>query len=298
MHRHAFLVVLVVLAGVVSTVSAVGGADKDPRKYFREPPDKAHAHFDLRYFKGDVDDKSQSLQRLVQAYLTMARSQHVETWLAHGTLLGWWWNGRIMPWDTDIDVQVGTQTLLWLGDHLNGTLYNHTYVNQAGVDETRAYLIDINRAARERVRGDGMNVIDGRFIDTRNGLFIDITAISEIHPQYDPGVWQCKNMHRYETRQIWPLRETEFEGVPALVPYDFERTLVEEYRAEALTRTEFEGYVTRKTFFNSQLTGLCRHRWSVDEKQWLAQRKKRRADGRWQGRTIQHLQEVEETKIP
>ena len=58
-----------------------------------------------------------------------------------------------------------------------------------------------------------------------------------------PGIWSCKNFHRYRTRDLYPLRETVFEGVPALVPYSFDRILTEEYSARALTKTMHEGYV-------------------------------------------------------
>lgn len=89
-----------------------------------------------------------------------------------------------------------------------------------------------------------MNVIDARWIDMRNGLFIDITGLSEIHPDTHPGIWSCKNYHLYHTSELYPMRETMFEGVMAKVPYEYDKILTDEYGVRALLTTEFNGYVT------------------------------------------------------
>ncbi len=39
------------------------------------------------------------------------------------------------------------------------------------------------------------------------------------------------------------MRETEFEGVPATIPYSFEKALTDEYGTKCLVVTEWEGYV-------------------------------------------------------
>lgn len=83
----------------------------------------------------------------------------------------------------------------------------------------------------------GLNVIDARWIDMENGMFIDITGLVEREPVRRPGVWSCKNFHRYRTEEVWPLRETVFEGVRAMVPFEFETVLTDEYGMRALTAT-------------------------------------------------------------
>ncbi len=173
---------------------------------------------------------------MIRAYLSTFRALHIETWIAHGTLLGWWWNGQILPWDWDLDVQVSAQSLSYIGEFLNYT--THSY--KSGIVH-RQYFLDVNPYHRERVRGDGWNIIDARWIDMRNGLFIDITGISETNPADQPDVWTCKNEHVYKTTDIWPLRETVFEGVTALVPFAYDKVLTEEYEAKALTLTEYKG---------------------------------------------------------
>ncbi len=178
---------------------------------------------------------------MIRAYLSTFRDLHVETWIAQGTLLGWWWNGQILPWDWDLDVQVSEQTLSYMAGFLNYTTYNYKSGNVE-----RQYFLDVNPNYIERTRGDGWNIIDARWIDTRNGLFIDITGISETDPADRPSVWSCKNEHDYRMADIWPLRESTFEGVSALIPFAYDQVLTAEYGAKALTVTEYEGYVLSK----------------------------------------------------
>ncbi|KAH8657066.1 LicD family-domain-containing protein [Tricladium varicosporioides] len=235
-------------------------------KYFHEPGgDDELGHYDIRYFKEPVsyEVRGETLYNLIRSYLTVFREKDIETWIAHGTLLGWWWNGKIMPWDWDLDTQVSASTLTWLGENLNMTFHDYTGTLSDGSSVRKRYLLDVNPNHVERVRGNGQNVIDARWIDTENGLFIDITGLAETNPSMQPGIWSCKNFHRYRTRDLYPLRETEFEGVPALVPYSFDRILTEEYSARALTKTEHQG-----------------HRWIPEQKEWVKQDTLHRFGGR------------------
>lgn len=246
----------------VELLKRAGGPTTPPQqprpdpKYFHEPGgNDILGHYDIRYYQGQpvsYEVRGDTLHHMVRAYLTTFRERNVETWIAHGTLLGWWWNGKILPWDWDLDVQVSASTLTWLGDNMNMTMHNYSFVAEDGTETTREYLLDINPNSKERVRGDGMNVIDARWIDVRNGLFIDITGLSETNPSTQPGVWSCKNYHRYRTRDLYPLRETIFEGVPALVPYSFDKILTEEYSGRALTSTFHEGYVPSLLFIGGK----------------------------------------------
>ena len=134
-----------------------------------------------------------------------------------------------LPWDWDMDTQVSGATLDYLGKHHNNTM--HHYVSDDKQTE-RKYLLDVNSWIWERERGDGMNIIDARWIDIRNGLFIDITGLSETHPDTNPGVWSCKNYHRYRTSELYPLRESMFEGVPVKIPYAYDKILQDEYQQD------------------------------------------------------------------
>lgn len=101
---------------------------------------------------------------------------------------------QILPWDWDLDVQMSADTLTMIGDRYNMT--RHKYVSKDGLVE-REYLLDVNPWIWQRVRGDGMNVIDARWVDVRNGLYIDITGIAETQPDSMPNILNCKNYHRY-----------------------------------------------------------------------------------------------------
>jgi len=84
-----FLLAQIVLAG------------KTDDKYFHEPgEDDRHHHYDSRFFERVVSDGERqiTLRALVRAYLLLFENFQLDTWIAHGTLLGWYWNGRILPW--------------------------------------------------------------------------------------------------------------------------------------------------------------------------------------------------------
>ncbi|KAI1642193.1 LicD family-domain-containing protein [Daldinia loculata] len=256
-------------------------------KYFHEAGATLElGHYDARFFRGVVPyaEHGPALQRLIRSWLTTTRELGVDTWLAHGTLLGWWWNGRVMPWDYDLDVQMPTATLSYLGRHFNRTLHDYQFIvegdgrggetiiaaggsvdagdgrgNREDSDRgedivyiNKTYLLDVNPHHADLTRGNGANIIDARWIDTGTGLFVDITGLAERDAVGSPGVWSCKNAHRYRTREIYPVRRTEFEGVPARVPYAFDKILTDEYGEKSLVNTEWAG-----------------HRWVPELKEWV-----------------------------
>ncbi|KAG8526209.1 uncharacterized protein KY384_000202 [Bacidia gigantensis] len=231
-------------------------------KYFHEPNgDEALNHYDDRYHHHVLgyDEKTDTQVHLIRSYLEFFRKNGMETWLAHGTLLGWWWNSKMLPWDWDIDTQISVGTLLHLADNHNATFYNYksddTEVDPATSKSkpiTRKYHLDVNPAIYVRMRNSGANIIDARWIDVRNGLYIDITAVAEIHPEVSPGMWLCKNYHRYRTRDLWPMRETMYEGAVAKVPYAYNQVLSREYGDKALVTDEYQG-----------------HKWSLADRVWV-----------------------------
>jgi len=121
--------------------------------------------------------------------------------------------------------------------------HNHTSheYHSPELNITRRYILDINPWSWERVKGDGANLIDGRFIDMSNGLFLDITGLTANDPN-NTDVIECKNEHRYNSSDIFPLRESVFEGVPAKVPYAYADVLVEEYSNQAILQTKFHDH--------------------------------------------------------
>jgi hypothetical protein len=129
-----------------------------------------------------------------------------------------------------------------MANKFNNTL--HKYTATVGKDKqptTTIYLLDVNPHCILRARGDGLNVIDARWINMDNGLYIDITGLSELDPEEHPGVVSCKNRHDYNVNNLYPLQDTEYEGVAAKVPAASSTLLVEEYGQKCLTLEEYEG---------------------------------------------------------
>lgn len=114
-------------------------------------------------------------------------------------------------------------------------------------NNTREYLLDVNPWAYFRDRGPGHNIIDARWIDTRSGLYIDITGLSVLQPDKAPDVWECKNRHKYRTEDLYPMRRSTFEGMSALIPYNYQDILTEEYGDKALAKTAFLAYVPNES---------------------------------------------------
>ncbi|KAF4470230.1 hypothetical protein FALBO_2864 [Fusarium albosuccineum] len=230
-------------------------AKEETSKYFREAGGNIDlGHYDRRYFKDKVayEEHRFVLRDLIRSYLSSMDGYGVETWIAHGTLLGWWWNGQIMPWDYDLDVQVANGTLQWMGDTLNRTehVFNYTDVD-TGAFVSKQYLLDINPHHVDIDMGNGQNIIDARWIDMHNGMYIDITGLREREADR-PGVWSCKNKHRYNSQDLWPMRISEFEGVKARIPFNFNKILIDEYDTKSLVTESWSG-----------------HRWDHDTKVWI-----------------------------
>ncbi|EFQ98778.1 hypothetical protein MGYG_01793 [Nannizzia gypsea CBS 118893] len=212
-------------------------------KYFNEPGmDDSLRHYDIRFFNGVVKsaDRVEILTDMIRAYLQFFRENGLETWIAHGTLLGWWWNGKMLPWDWDLDTQVSSDTLIYLGEYLNQTVYNYTGIKSDN-RRKRQYLLDVNPASWDRHRGDGQNVIDARWTDISSGIFTDITGISELNDT-EAGVLSDKNFHQYRNADIYPLRQSTCEGVSASVPFNYIDILATEYGNASLWRVTYENH--------------------------------------------------------
>ena len=166
----------------------------------------------------------------------------VETWIMHGSLLGWWWNRKIMPWDADVDVQMSYWSMKFLADFYNMTIHHYKL---PGIEKGRDYLLEVNPHYVIDSIQDRLNVIDARWIDTEVGLFIDITVLRRNRTAEAlgiEGVMMSKDGHSYLWGDIFPLRNSVFEHMPVKIPYAYSALLEEEYGPEALTRTDFEDH--------------------------------------------------------
>ncbi|KAK5069407.1 mannosyltransferase [Lithohypha guttulata] len=192
----------------------------------------------------------------------------VETWMAHGRLLGWYWNRKLLPWDTDLDVQMSEQGITQLAAKHNMTEFEYPLPTTTA---TRTYLLDISPHHSVVSLRDVANRIDGRWIDTTNGKFIDITAVHFDNVNTIPGgafLMFCKDGHRYEQQDIYPLQQSDMEGARVHVPAKSDKILREEYGVRSLTNTKFHWYKLSCIFPVSDLLTVSRHKFDTQSQLW------------------------------
>jgi LicD family len=127
-----------------------------------------------------------------------------------------YWNGKMLPYDQDIDFQMLFSQLSTL-QKLNSTVYQHHF------------LLDVNPNARDRGIQE-KNVIDARFICTNTGLYVDITLLAQV----DKGVYGCKSPHFYWDSDLFPLKSTLLEGTQVWRPNNVVDILYQEYGPQVL----------------------------------------------------------------
>ncbi|ODQ62199.1 hypothetical protein WICANDRAFT_18293, partial [Wickerhamomyces anomalus NRRL Y-366-8] len=199
------------------------------------------SHYDLRFYYNRIEpiDRLAILHRIARSWFRFTNRLELKTWIAHGSLLGYYFNGLIMPWDDDLDVQVTASSFEKLMEY-NGTLvidYNDLNLGK--------YLIDINPWYGVRSK-ESDNKIDARFIDVESGLYIDITTLS--HDYIDKNDVQnenlifCKDYHVYKIDELSPLIPTIFEGEVGYVPNNIQNLLLREYKRKSLYLFEYRGF--------------------------------------------------------
>ncbi|KAF1351302.1 LicD family-domain-containing protein [Delphinella strobiligena] len=213
-----------------------------PSKYFHES--SFNPHYDGRFASKPLsyDQHRLHLTSLLQTYLSTMNDIGVETWIMHGTLLGWFWNRKVMPWDSDLDVMVTEQSMAHLAGYYNMTVH---HFNLPLVEHGRDYLLEINPHWTNGSTTDSLNVIDARWVDMDTGLFIDITTLRPnrtAQAQGHEGSMMVKDRHHYNFSDIFPLRESLFEDTPVYIPYAYTDILIEEYTAESLVCLDHENH--------------------------------------------------------
>ncbi|ODQ77786.1 hypothetical protein BABINDRAFT_168747 [Babjeviella inositovora NRRL Y-12698] len=233
-------------------------------KYFSEANTPTISHYDWRFYDREISDRNEQriiMHHMVRTWLKFTGEFGLTTWIAHGSLLSWYWNGKTFPWDIDIDVQMPLADL-----HTMALKFNQSLI--MGLDEDfSSYFLDIGTYITERIHGNGTNNIDARLIHTGSGMFIDITgvaltetaAVKNMYTPYmmqeflnlnlpgsydfnddsDPAValetntklqvYNDRNYHMLFHKDISPLRMTIFEGTPAYIPCNFLAVLNNEY---------------------------------------------------------------------
>ncbi|CAH2351035.1 hypothetical protein CLIB1423_02S10792 [[Candida] railenensis] len=250
--------------------------DTDSFKYFseakllrKEKNWAFGAHYDWRFFNGvsnGGETMKPSLFGLIKAWLQLTQTYEIKTWIAHGSLLSWYWNGISFPWDFDIDVQVPIADLHKISQMFNQSLIvdlgeeGESY-SGTGVRYGR-YFLDCGTFISRRDRGKGENNIDARFIDVDTGAYIDITALalsetkassryvtkdlpesgfpSEYERNKQGQLYNCRNNHFSSLSELNPLRLTLHDGVPAYIVNNYENILIAEYRKKGIVEKIFK----------------------------------------------------------
>jgi hypothetical protein len=188
-----------------------------PTKYFYEST--FNSHYDGRFASSEVafQERVWHLRLMLKAYTETMERIGVKTWIMHGCLLGWWWNGGLMPWDKDLDFLVEEDGVKELGNWWNMTVHHFSW-QDLGLDKNeenrpqplseigkesvgsfdaelekrkretweqdvrrngKRYLLEVNPNYVNTSTTDTFNHIDARWIDVSNGLYIDITTVHE-----------------------------------------------------------------------------------------------------------------------
>ena len=188
--------------------------EKINQKFFNESI--FSAHLDVRYGKQNINAEEihLTLRYLLKVFSEYCKRQNIKMVIMHGSLIGYYFNKKILPWDDDID-------LIIIGED------TYKLQNYNGND----YIIEVNPNSKNRSKNDVNNVIDARIISKLNGIFIDITYF------FGKDILCAKDSHCYKSEFILPLKPAIFENTDVYVPNDIKNCLIQEYGSNVLKNT-------------------------------------------------------------
>eukprot|EP00667_Euglena_gracilis_P011575 EG_transcript_11823 len=204
-----------------------------PVKFFAES--RLSDHLDARWGLAPLPAGAarQALFRaLFLAWANFTDERGLRYWLHAGSLLGWFFNKAMLPWDDDLDVQVLATDLL----------SPERYHKHDRTFYRFRYFFEINPNSAQRAP-DRRNIIDARFIDRLSGIFIDIVAVSYNPPR---NALQCKQGQQFDPSHVFPIRRTTFEGVPTWIPYKASQFLIAKYSINATRRHQPQQHPTTR----------------------------------------------------
>lgn len=225
-------------------------------------------HYDWRFFNGALNYDREGwtereltmrtniiLDRLLRSWNRFAEEKGIITWIMHGPLLSWYWDGLMFPFDVDIDIQMPALELARLARN-----YNQTLVVEDPSEGYGRFLIDVGSYIHNRGISENLNHIDARFVDIDSGIYIDITGLSKskantpeeyndnqlanINKGIDDNqveVYNDRRKHFYTLDQLSPLRYSMLGGVPVFIPHTITDRLIFEY-SKGLLDYEFHDW--------------------------------------------------------
>lgn len=133
-------------------------------KFFKEL--KNNPHLDIRYGKNILSKNNIQSQLKILLFETVNIFDKIDIpcIIMHGSLIGWYFGKKILPWDDDIDIVI-------LDEHREKLKTLHGYQNNN-------ILIEVNPVI-DTIKRDPDNIIEARIICKNTGVFIDITNLSK-----------------------------------------------------------------------------------------------------------------------
>lgn len=134
------------------------------KKFFKEMKNKPH--LDIRYGKNNLSKRTihSQLKMLLSETVNIFNIVNIPCIIMHGSLIGWYFGQKMLPWDDDIDIVI-------LDEHREKLKTLHEYQNNK-------ILIEVNPVI-DTIRRDPSNIIEARIICKETGVFIDITNLSK-----------------------------------------------------------------------------------------------------------------------
>ncbi|KAI8905903.1 LicD family-domain-containing protein [Gorgonomyces haynaldii] len=226
-------------------------------KYFHEHP--IHNHLDARFTKViHVENQTllvEVMHLALDQFAQFSQQQQIPIWLAHGTLIGWYWGQKMLPWDSDMDLQTTMRGL----DKLSK--FNQTLLQNRFLIDVNPHYIDRRLLHPPQTLGGlwtSNNRIDARIVDTQTGFFVDLTGLSLDKDSVRSAKLFCKGDHFYSLHNISPLYKTSYEGILTYRPNQVAQVLASEYSETALLKTRFKGYSWDRRDLSWKYTGRKR----------------------------------------
>jgi len=233
-------------------------------------------------------------------------SHDIPCWLSAGALIGYRWSGGMLPWDEDvvgvrIDLECAVFRAVCVPSEFSAVmpmqdfqclasdLFAMELLAQRMREEPhklpssmQRYRLVINPHHVIRSIRQPQNTVDGRFVDTSTGLYIDIFALQKrdsaprtltIHKadgsppvvkSSDPVLYSSKAprqtppfVHTYTEESLFPLQPCVFEGISIQCPLDVDRvrTLVRSCRCVASSSDYI--VATPRLMLSRLMTGAC-----------------------------------------
>ena len=203
-------------------------------------------HLDKRYGRPNLKIRhiQNSLVSLLHNFMYYCKINDIKPVLMYGGLIGYYFNGEMLPWDDDLDM-----------------ILTEPYISRLKNYNSDDWLIEINPNSKEYSTYDVNNIISARVISKETGAFIDILFHAEID-----NMLYCKDKNVYDKDDIYPLQKSKYYDIDIYLPNKIKECLIKRYGIRVLTPLSSEGWkfnnITKTwsevIFENSEIDKSCR----------------------------------------